>query len=244
MTVQYDGSHYLGWQTQPCGRTVQDVVEERLSRILDHSIRVHGAGRTDRGVHARGQEVTFETANPLPLDRLCQGMNALLPEDIAVVAWRDAPPGFHARHSARRREYAYQIWRPRIPSPFVQRYVWHLHRHLDLPAMRQAATHVLGRHDFTSFCAAESMGEGDNAREVFHSDWEERRELWIYRIRASAFLHHMVRILVGTMVEVGKGMRHPDDLPQVIAARDRRRAGPTAPAQGLFLERVEYEEED
>lgn len=242
MTLHYDGTCYLGWQTQPGGRTVQDAIEDRLSRILDHPLRVHGAGRTDRGVHARGQEASFETPNPMPLDRLFHGLNALLPPDIAAVAWSEAPPGFHARHSARRRDYAYQIWRGRVGSPFQHRYVWHLHRDLDLEAMRRAATHVIGRHDFTSFCAAESADGAEATRDVVESAWDETGGLLVYRIGARAFLHNMVRILVGTMVEVGKGGRDPDDLPRILAARDRRRAGPTAPACGLFLERVGYDQ--
>ncbi|MGD8375632.1 MAG: tRNA pseudouridine(38-40) synthase TruA [Acidobacteriota bacterium] len=240
MTLQYDGTDYLGWQTQPRGGTVQDAVEDRLGRILDHPLRVHGAGRTDRGVHARGQVGSFATANPLELGRMMRGLNALLPADVAVLAAREVPEGFHARHSARRREYTYQIWRAQVGSPFQHRFVYHLHRDLDLEAMREAASLVAGRHDFTSFCAAESSRMGSNVREVFRSEWDVARDLLCYRIGAAGFLHNMVRIAVGTMLEVGTGRRSPRDMREILEARDRRAAGRTAPARGLFLDRVEY----
>lgn len=243
MTLQYDGTDYLGWQTQPGGGTVQDAVEDRLGRILDHPLRVHGAGRTDRGVHARGQVGSFTTTNPLELDRMMHGLNALLPPDVAVIAAREVGGGFHARHSARRREYTYQIWRAQVGSPFDHRFVYHLHRDLDLDAMREAAAGVTGRHDFTSFCAAESSQLGSNVREVFRSEWDSAGDLLRYRIGADGFLHNMVRIAVGTMLEVGTGRRTSRGMRDVLDARDRRAAGRTAPARGLFLERVDYEPE-
>lgn len=240
MTLQYDGTRFLGWQTQSAGGTVQDVVEACLGRILDHPVRVNGAGRTDRGVHARGQVASFRTANPIVPDRLFRGLNALLPGDVAAIDWAEAPEGFHARHSARRREYAYQIWRSPVCSPFARRFVYHLHRPLDEAAMEEAAAFLLGRRDFASFCAAESV-EGGTGAEVVESRWERAGPIWTYRIAADRFLHHMVRSIVGTLVEVGTGRRQAASLAQVLAARDRRAAGPTAPACGLFLERVGYD---
>ena len=243
MTLQYAGTRFLGWQTQPGGGTVQDTVEGCLSRILDHPIRVHGAGRTDRGVHARGQVASFQTPNPLPPSRLFRGLNALLPPEIVVTAWGEAAPGFHARHSARSREYSYQIWRAEWCSPFDYPFVYHLYRPLDLGEMERAAAKIEGKHDFTSFCAAESVGERME-REVLLSRWETERELLRYRVAANGFVHHMVRTLVGTLLDVGLGRRTPEGIPAVLKARDRRAAGPTLPAKGLFLERVGFGEDD
>ena len=244
MVLEYQGTRYNGWQTQPHGNTVQDVLESRLGQILDHEVRVHGAGRTDRGVHARGQVASFQTGSALPVDRLFHGLNALLPHDIAAVRWAVAEEGFHARHSARSREYCYQVWRGRVCSPFQFPFVYHLHRReVDLDAMNEAASRVVGAHDFTSFCAAESA-EQDMVREVHLSRWAAEGELWRYHVRARSFVHHMVRNLVGTFVEVGLGRREPGDLDTILTVRDRRAAGPTAQAQGLFLEHVGYEEHD
>ena len=239
MTLQYVGNRYRGWQTQSRGGTVQDVLEASLSRILNERVRVHGAGRTDRGVHARGQVASFETENPLALERLHSGLNALLPDDIAAMECDEAPEGFHARHSARRREYSYQVWRGRVCTPFARPFVYHLHRPLDLDAMGEAARGVIGSHDFTSFCAAQSI-EGPMQREVLESSWSEQGELWIYRVAAESFLHHMVRNLVGTMIEVGLRRRGAEEMGAILDARDRRAAGPMAPTQGLFLEKVHY----
>ena len=241
MTLQYDGTDFLGWQTQSDGGTVQDVIEVCLRRILGHPVRVHGAGRTDRGVHARGQVASFSTANRIAPERLFQGLNALLPPEVAAIDWAEAPVRFHARHSARSREYAYQIWRPLVCSPFSRRFVYHLHRPLARNHMLEAAAQLVGEHDFASFCAAESREGGTRVR-VESSGWEMDGPLWIYRIRAERFLHHMVRTIVGTLIEVGTGRRQPESIAAVIAARDRRAAGPNAPASGLFLERVEYGE--
>lgn len=242
MVLEYQGTRYNGWQTQPHGNTVQDVVESRLALILNHPVRVYGAGRTDRGVHARGQVASLETANPMELERMFRGLNALLPADVAAVEWAEAAPGFHARHSARGREYCYQIWRGRVCSPFHHPFVHHLYRRpLSLEAMNEAAARVVGRHDFTSFCAADSAGE-DMVKDVHFSRWEAHDEMWQYRVSARSFVHHMVRNLVGVFIEVGLGRRTPQDIDRILAARARRAAGPMAPAQGLFLERVDYED--
>jgi tRNA pseudouridine38-40 synthase len=183
---------------------------------------------------------SFQTGNPLPLERIFHGLNALLPFDVAAVRWAEAEDGFHARHSATSREYCYQVWRGRVCSPFLFPFVHHLYREpVDLDAMNQAAALVVGAHDFTSFCATESLEE-NMIRDVHLSRWDADGEIWRYRVRARSFVHHMVRNLVGTFVEVGLGRRRPRDLETILAARDRRAAGPTAPAQGLFLERVGY----
>jgi len=240
MTLQYDGTRFHGWQTQPSGGTIQDAVEGCLLRILGHPVRVHGAGRTDRGVHARGQVASFATASDMAPERLFAGLNALLPPDIAAIEWEEAPAGFHARHSASSREYAYQIWRRPVCSPFARRFVYHLHRPLERAAMEEAAIALVGEHDLASFCAAESREEGTGVR-IASSGWEGDGPLWIYRVRAERFLHHMVRTIVGTLIEVGTGRREPASMAQIVAARDRRAAGPNAPASGLFLERVEYQ---
>ena len=241
MTLQYDGTGYRGWQTQPGGGTVQDVVEERLARILNHPLKVNGAGRTDSGVHARGQVASFETRNPLPLDRLFRGLNTMLPHDVAAVDWSEAPPGFHARYSARRRTYTYQVWRREICPPFQHRYVHHLHRELDEDQLKRSAEQIRGEHDFTSFCAAAAAALLDSrVRHVLSSEWALEGEMLVYRIEAESFLHHMVRILVGTMLRQAAGSPALPGMRSILQAKDRTAAGPTAPARGLFLESVRY----
>ncbi len=241
MTLEYDGTGYHGWQTQPHGNTVQDVIERHLARILNHPVRVCGSGRTDRGVHARGQVASFRTDNPIDVGRVFRGMNALLPPQIVVLECVLAEDTFHARHSARLREYCYQIWRGRVCSPFRYPFVHHVYAELNREEMEKAAARVIGRHDFTSFCAAISA-EGKMEKDVTRSEWKVSGELWTYHIAARSFVHHMVRNLVGTFLEVGQGRRKAEDFDRIIAARHRSSAGAMAPAKGLFLENVEFDE--
>ena len=239
LIVEYDGTDYHGWQIQPDGPTIQGVLEDAIRRMLAESVRVAAAGRTDAGVHAAGQVVSFTLQRAVSADTLARGLNALTPGDISI---RDAvvvSDDFDPRRAARSRVYVYRIWNARWPSPFWRRYAWHVFHPLDLEQMRAAAACLVGEHDFTSFQAAGC--DADNpVRCVLRSDVASASPLLTYTIEATAFLRHMVRNIVGTLVEVGSGGRTPGDMLALLAARDRTAAGPTAPACGLCLTEVNY----
>ena len=241
LVVAYVGTRYAGWQLQPGRPTIQGVLEERIGRMLQEPVRLAGAGRTDAGVHARGQVASFRTASRIPLEGLVRGLNARLPIDIVLVSAEEAPESFHARADARGKEYRYSIERSEIVTPFEAPYVAPVRRPLDVAAMRQAAAHILGSHDFTSFCPAASPIE-DKVRTVAVSELREQGTRLEYRVIGEGFLRHMVRTLVGTLILVGHGRLDAGSIPHIIRARDRRRAGPVAAACGLTLERVFYEE--
>ena len=240
LVLEYDGTRYVGWQVQPNGPSIQAEVERALAELHRGPRRVTGAGRTDAGVHALGQVATFPETSPLPLRAYVQGMNALLPADIAVRAASLEPEGFDARRSARGKRYRYRIANPATRAPLSRLQTWQLFRPLDLAAMREAATALVGLHDFAAFQAA-----GCDARHAVR----EVRRLELSRpaegeialvIEATAFVRHMVRNIAGTLVEVGLGRRPPGAMAEVLASRDRTRAGRTAPPQGLVLDEVFY----
>ncbi len=241
ITVEYDGTDYCGWQVQPDRPTIQASLERALTTILGHEIRVEASGRTDSGVHARGQVAAFSTHATRDPRTLLRSLNALVRPGIVVRALREADDSFDPRRDAARRTYEYSIDNRAHPSPFRRRYAWHVHAPLDLLAMSAAAAVLEGEHDFSSFQAADC--DADTAvRRVFESCWEERGEEIVYRIAATAFLRHMVRNVVGTLVEVGNGTRPPETIAALLAARDRTLAGPTAPPHGLSLVGVDYDE--
>jgi tRNA pseudouridine38-40 synthase len=239
MTVAYVGTRFAGWQVQPNRPTIQGVLEDRLSRMLHETVRLAGAGRTDAGVHALAQVASFTTGCRVPLDGLRRGLNARLPIDIRMLAAEDVPDGFHARSDARGKEYRYRISRAEVVSPFMAPFVTPIYGPLDVPAMQRAASSLEGRHDFTSFVPAGCAIE-DRVRTVTESRLREEGDELIYTVRGEGFLRHMVRTMAGTLVEVGRGKIRPSDLPAILGARDRRRAGPCAPARGLSLVRVFY----
>jgi tRNA pseudouridine38-40 synthase len=239
LTVEYDGTHYHGWQTQPNGPTIQAVLERALSVFFAVSIRITGSGRTDAGVHALGQVANFHIDKPFDRHRLLRGLNALTPPDITIKDAEAVADSFDARRDGRARIYQYQILNRATPSPFYLNRAWHLHAPLEIAAMRAALPSLLGEHDFSSFRAAGC--DADHAvRNVYESFLEQRDDLLVYTIEATAFLRHMVRNIVGTLAEVGQGVRAPESLAELLAARDRTRAGLTAPAHGLFLMEVKY----
>jgi tRNA pseudouridine38-40 synthase len=241
LLLAYDGTRYVGWQVQPNGPSVQAEVERALAELHGAPRRATAAGRTDAGVHAAGQVVSLAEERPLPLRAYVQGMNAILPGDVAVREAALAPDGFDARRSARGKRYRYRIENGRTRDPLSRRFSWQLFRPLDAAAMEEAARHLLGRHDFAAFQAADC--ESHHAvREVRRLEVEGRGGGRIdLVVEATAFVKHMVRNFVGTLVEVGLGRREAGSIPGLLASRDRRRAGPTAPAQGLCLEAVFYE---
>jgi tRNA pseudouridine38-40 synthase len=241
ITVAYVGTRYAGWQVQPGRPTIQGLLEDRLALLVGEPIRIAGAGRTDAGVHARGQVASFTTASPIPLDGLRRGLNARLPADIRVVRAEEAATGFHARTDARAKEYRYRMARGEFVSPFDAPYVTEVRGAIDPGAMREAAAAFLGSHDFGSFCPADCRLE-NKRRAIDRSEVREDGPFLEYLVRGNGFLRHMVRTMVGTLIDVGQGRRPPGAIGRILAARDRRAAGPCAPARGLVLEQVFYGE--
>ena len=242
LTLAYVGTRFAGWQVQPQRPTIQGVLEDRLSRMLQEKVAIAGAGRTDAGVHALGQVANFTTTRDLPLAGLRRGLNSRLPDEIRVMEASEAAPGFHARGDARSKEYRYRMTRAEVVSPFDAPFVTPIHGLVDVSAMRRAAGHLLGRHDFTSFCPANCEQE-NRVRTVTVAHLEERGDELVFTVCAGGFLRHMVRTIVGTLLAVGKGIFAPDDLGAILRARDRRAAGACAPARGLTLIKVFYERE-
>lgn len=241
LTLEYDGTAYVGWQIQPNGRSLQATVEHALSQLLKEKVAVRVAGRTDAGVHAEGQVVSFCTDKRLPLKAYLQGLGSLLPDDIAVVDAREVPDDFDPRHWAVGKRYRYLISNRPVRSPLRRRTHWELFAPLDVGQMATASVHLIGRHDFSAFRAAD-CNAAHPVREIHRILIDGAGAELAITVDGTAFLKHMVRNLVGTLVEVGKGRRSPDWVAQVLASRDRTQAGPTAPAHGLTLVEVRYGE--
>ncbi|MFZ5452681.1 MAG: tRNA pseudouridine(38-40) synthase TruA [Thermodesulfobacteriota bacterium] len=240
LLLEYDGAGYHGWQRQKDDLTIQEVVETALARLTGAEVRLHASGRTDAGVHALGQVAHFHTPSSIPLEAFVKGLNSMLPQDIAILAAREAPPEFHARYSAKAKTYEYRLWCRPVRPPLELRYCWHLRQPLDLEAMAGAAAALPGEHDFSAFRAS-GGSPGPAVREVFQAAWQPGEEGRLrFVITANGFLRGMVRSLVGTMVEIGQGKRPPADLAGLLKSGHRHQAGATAPAQGLFLVEVVY----
>ena len=240
LTLCYDGSRYDGWQRQGNSEnTIQGKLEELLSRLLSQSVEVAGSGRTDAGVHALEQVCSFRAETEEDCETLLHLIRRYLPEDIGALSLEEAPPRFHARLSCREKTYVYRIWNSDEPNVFERRWMYAVPQTLDLEAMRRAAALLTGEHDFAAFCANRHMKKTTvrtlRRVEITRMGGEIRVAL-----TADGFLYHMVRILVGTLLEVGEGKRAPEDMAAVLASRDRMEAGPTAPAQGLTLWSVKY----
>jgi tRNA pseudouridine38-40 synthase len=240
-TIQYDGSGLVGWQRQANGTSVQGLLEDALSTIAGSPVTVHGAGRTDAGVHALAQVAHARVRIGHDPETMMRAMNANLPETIRVTGVRVAPDDFHARFSARAKTYEYRIWNAAVLPPFVRLYVWHVPQPLDVAAMNAAAAAVTGEHDFAAFQGAGTLVHS-TVRRVIRAAWRDQTTdaPLTFEITGEGFLRHMVRALVGTMIEVGRGARSPHDIERLIVSRDRHAAGRTAPANGLFLVDVEY----
>lgn len=238
--LEYDGSSFLGWQTQRGGGGVQDALEDALSSIAGREVSVVCAGRTDRGVHARIQVVHFDPGVVRPESAWVRGVNALLPISAAVLWARPVDDSFHARYAARSRTYRYVLLNRAVRPGLAARYVGWFHLPLDVDAMREAAGRLVGEHDFSAFRSAECQARSP-VRTLHRLDIEKRGERIDFVLRANAFLQHMVRNLVGTLVHVGKGKHPPCWAREVLDSRDRSRAAPTMPAAGLYLEALEYE---
>ncbi len=244
LTLAYDGTAYRGFQVQPGGPTVQSVTEAALSRILQEPVKLRAAGRTDAGVHAREQAVDFADSGDRPTETILRGGNALLPPDIRILSAAEVPLSFDARRHAMEKEYRYFLFLRPVASPFFSRYAWHIEKPLDLGAIREGLAHAVGEHDFTSFrgqgCTAKST-----VRKIFRAELnEELPAVFSISIAGNGFLRHMVRNIVGTLVDIGKGKAPPNRMGELLILKDRAKAGPTAPAHGLFLWKVEYRGSD
>jgi len=245
LILSYDGSEFAGWQVQPDAVTVQGTLASAIGRITGEKVLPQGSGRTDAGVHALAQVVTFVTEASVPTANFVKALNDILPASVRVLEVQEAAADFHARHSARGKIYRYRIYRAAICPPFLARYVWHYPYPLGEEAMGLAAALVEGEHDFTSFAAADPERGRDgapvsNLRHILSSSWERQGDEFVYTVRGSDFLHHMVRNLVGTFILVGKGTLQAEDVTHILEARNRSLAGATAPASGLYLVNVEY----
>ncbi len=241
--ISYDGTGFSGYQVQPGKRTVQSELEKALERLnKGTSIRVSASGRTDAGVHARGQVIHFDTVLEIEPARWQIALNSLLPDDIAVRSVEIVRPDFHARFDAAGKEYRYFLLQSKHRDPFQRNYAYQFQYELDLDSMKEAARLLIGTHDFTSFCSAKTEVE-DRVRILQEIDFSEENGLLVFRFVGNGFLYNMVRILVGTLLEVGTGRRAADSMPQLIEARDRTQAGKTAPGHGLYLWKVFYGEE-
>jgi tRNA pseudouridine38-40 synthase len=245
LVLAYDGSEFSGWQVQPDVATIQGTLASAIASLTGENVLPQGSGRTDAGVHALAQVATFKTESPIPAGNLTKALNDILPPSIRVLRADEVVAGFHARKSARAKTYRYRTYRGAICPPFLARYVWHYPYPLDEDAMCAAAGLVVGEQDFTSFAAVDpERGQEDaeinNIRRIFSSGWQREGEEFVYTVRGSGFLRHMVRNLVGTFVLVGKGTLKPADVERILLARNRSAAGATAPACGLCLVSVEY----
>lgn len=267
LTVAYDGTNYHGWQIQPNGETIESVLNKCLSELLQESIEVSGASRTDAGVHALGNLAVFDTESPIPADKISYALNRRLPEDIRIQKSEEVPADFHPRHCASRKTYEYRIYSAPFPMPTKRLYTHYTYIPLNVDLMSQAAECLVGEHDFKSFCSAEAQvettvrqidsieilvecREEDNVRNG-RSNAESRKDSIagyidqeskeiVIRVSGRGFLYNMVRIIAGTLMEIGRGYIEPQRMKKILEAKDRQAAGPTAPACGLTLVKIEY----
>jgi tRNA pseudouridine38-40 synthase len=237
LTIEYDGTNFVGWQTQANGRSVQEEITSVLGQVLQEPVSLIGAGRTDSGVHARGQVAGFRTASGLGVGSILSALNGVLPDDIYICSVEEAPENFHARFDARERRYRYFI--SLTPTAIGRQYHWYVKYDLQVPLMAEIASRIVGEHDFESFCKFDAEVKHHRCT-VLASLWTHSATSLVYEIRANRFLHGMVRALVGTMVDVGRGYIPVEAFDEILTARDRRRAGMAAPPHGLFLEEVVY----
>ena len=242
IVIQYEGTRYQGWQRQGTTQnTLQGKFEALLSKIAGTPVEIQASGRTDAGVHALGQTANFHMNTELSCEELLDKMNQYLPEDVAVISCQEAAPRFHARLNAVGKTYCYRIHNSKIPAVFDRRLVWQIEQQLDVDAMKTAAKYLVGTHDFTSFCTKKEEVT-NHVRTIYELDLTRSGDMITLRIRGNGFLYNMVRIITGTLLRVGGGMIAPEEIPDILAAKDRGRAGETAPPQGLRLVKIEYPE--
>ena len=239
LTVAYDGTAYCGWQVQPGVVTIESELNRCLSDLLKEDIQVIGASRTDSGVHAMGNIAVFDTTARMPGEKVSYALNQRLPEDIRIQKSEEVPLDWHPRHQNSRKTYEYRIYRGEFPMPVKRLYSLFTYHKLDVKAMQEAATYFVGEHDFKSFCQVGAQVES-TVRTIYELSVEEQDQELVIRVTGNGFLYNMVRIIAGTLMEVGQGKRNPEDVPKIIEAKNRQAAGPTAPPQGLMLVKYQY----
>lgn len=243
LVISYDGTNYHGWQIQPNAVTVEGVINEALSRLLKEEITVIGASRTDAGVHAYGNVAVFDTESRIPAEKIALALNTYLPADIRIQSSCQVPDDFHPRHCDSTKTYEYHILNRKISIPTERLYSYHFHWKLDLETMQKAAQFFIGEHDFKSFCSAKTQVQ-DTVRTIYSLDVWQEQEMVKLRISGNGFLYNMVRIITGTLLQVGTGYYKPEDIKEMIAKKDRTVAGACAPASGLRLVGIEYPDLD
>ncbi len=242
--IAYDGKNYHGWQIQSNAYTVQEAFQKALSKILNADYEVKGCSRTDSGVHANEYYINVKTDRVIPPERLKSALNGNLPMDIAVLDSTIVNEDFHARYNCKGKQYIYKIWNNPVRHPFMNGYALHYRWHLDEKILNQAAKAYIGKHDFTSFCTLDNRDMGDMHRTVYNAEVARDGDLVTFTVEADGFLYNMVRIMVGTLLRIAQGKFAPDAIPAIINSKDRSNAGPTAPACGLYLNKVFFSEED
>ncbi len=240
MIMEYDGAAYCGWQRQKNGISIQQILEEAVARIIGENVSIIASGRTDAGVHALNQVASFQSQSLLPVNKIFLGVNSVLPEDIIVKDLQEVPPDFNALKDAKGKVYVYRIRNQRVRPVLGRQYYWFVRFPLDLVRIREAASYLTGEHDFSCFCATGC--DIKNRIRTLGNITIDQRENGVLEItvESSGFLRHMVRNIVGTLVDVGRGKLQPEDIPEIIAGGDRKKAGVAAPAHGLFLKEVKY----
>ncbi|MDD6626976.1 MAG: tRNA pseudouridine(38-40) synthase TruA [Lachnospiraceae bacterium] len=239
LTVAYDGTAYHGWQIQPNGETIEGILNRCLSETLGEKIEVIGASRTDSGVHAMGNIAVFDTDSPIPADKISYALNQRLPEDIKIQKSEEVASDFHPRHCESRKSYEYRIYCAPFPMPVKRLYAHYTYIPMDVERMRRGASYLVGKHDFKSFCSAEAQVE-TTIRQVDSVEVVQEGQEIVIRVAGRGFLYNMVRIIAGTLMEVGRGHIAPEEVKTILEARDRQAAGPTAPACGLTLVKYEF----
>lgn len=242
LTIAYNGTEYSGFQFQENAPSIQAVLERALKELFQEKIRVRGASRTDAGVHAEGQRVQFQTKNfGVPQNKIPLLLNRLLPSNVKVSCVTPVPEKFHCIYDALSKTYRYQIYNGEYMDPFRSSFFWHIRTPLNFDAMLEGATYFLGEYDFSSFCASGYQTK-TSVRKIFHSIWTKEEEVLCFFINGNGFLYHMVRNIVGTLIEIGQNRYEPKNILSILEAKDREKAGRTAPAHGLFLQEVFYSE--
>ena len=239
LTVAYDGTAYHGWQIQPNGETIEGILNRCLSETLGEKIEVIGASRTDSGVHAMGNIAVFDTDSPIPADKISYALNQRLPEDIKIQKSEEVASDFHPRHCESRKTYEYRIYCAPFPMPVKRLYAHYTYIPMDMERMRRGASYLVGKHDFKSFCSAEAQVE-TTVRQVDSVEVVQEGQEIVIRVAGRGFLYNMVRIIAGTLMEVGRGHIAPEEVKTILEAKDRQAAGPTAPACGLTLVKYEF----
>lgn len=242
LVVAYDGTNYCGWQVQPNGLTIEEVLNRELSRILKEDIKVIGASRTDAGVHALGNVAVFDTCARIPGEKVSYALNQSLPEDIRVQCSCEVPLDFHPRRCHTRKTYEYMIYNHKFENPIGRQYAYFFHHPLNIECMQEAARYLVGTHDFKSFCNIHTQVE-DTVRTIYLCEVKREGSFLKIQIEGNGFLYNMVRIIAGTLIAVGMGEIPPADMPVILDKKDRNAAGRTAPARGLKLVKIQYEDD-